>query len=503
MEQHNTEGFWEEADDDVQVTPNGGSAVDAEVRGRFFIARNVPLQSKADNSIVASTSATTLADHSPSSDTVLDVSLDQNIMWSYTYNSNGDLALKYDTIHNTQVLWSYTYRVDGWLEKVVKQENGQTVFTEQCYYDPIGRKYKVSTTENQQTTTRYFVHDRGSIILELDEDEELSREFVRGLSLGGGIGGLLYVRDSSGQVGYFHYDGRGNVVSVTDASRTEVAYYEYDAWGNILTACGDLANEFKFSTKQASTGTGLIDFGCRWYDRSTGRWTQRDPLGATAGTNRYSYLAVCPISALDPWGANVTWDSPQNQPAAADRGKEMWANLRRVIEDAAKKTCEGKFLKKLIDFLDSPDVEWTVRVQWYADGSTTGWTTKDDDDSAYSRINLGREGNKGADPYFTMIHEAWHAAQNLGFDNIEWCMCLDQQCLNAFDRMKNQEHAIGGNAQREFGAVYVTNMLRAIVGYPANWLYRIGKQYFDFSPYAERVTCTAEGTLVKNKAQEE
>jgi hypothetical protein len=42
------------ADGDVTVTPNStpANAVDAEVRGRFFIARNVPLDSKADNSIV-------------------------------------------------------------------------------------------------------------------------------------------------------------------------------------------------------------------------------------------------------------------------------------------------------------------------------------------------------------------------------------------------------------------------------------------------------------------
>jgi RHS repeat-associated protein len=299
-------------DTDVQVTPNGGSAVDAEVRGRFFIARNVPLDSKPDNSIVASTSATTLADHSPSSDTVLDVSLDQNIMWSFSYNTNGDLALKYDTVHNTQVLWSYTYTVDGWLEKVVKQENGETVFTEEYYYDPIGRKYKIATTQDAQTTTRYFVYDGGSIILELEEvgegqdkHYELEKEHVRGASLGGGIGGLLYTRSVDGSVGYFHYDGRGNVVSITDDSREEVAYYEYDAWGNILTACGSLANEFAFSTKQASLGTGLIDFAYRWYDPQTGRWTQRDPIGAVDGANLYSFALGRPPSAYDPWGADA------------------------------------------------------------------------------------------------------------------------------------------------------------------------------------------------------
>ena len=95
-------------------------------------------------------------------------------------------------------------------------------------------------------------------------------------------------------MGYFHYDGQGNVASVTDESRTEVAHYEYDAWGNLLTACGALANDFKFSTKQASTGTGLVDFGYRSYDPTTARWTQRDPLGTAGGLNLYNYVGGSP-----------------------------------------------------------------------------------------------------------------------------------------------------------------------------------------------------------------
>jgi len=294
--------------------------VGAEVHGRFFIARNVPLSS-GTNSLEAATSATTLAGNSPSSDTVTDVALDTSLNVSYTYNANGDLIGKSE--EGGSVLWTYSYTVEGWLEKV----EGPSGFIEEYEYDPTGRKYMVQTTRDQETTTRYFVYDAGSVILELDEDEELSREFVRGLSLGGGIGGLLYVRDADESVGYFHYDGQGNVVSVTDESRTEVAYYEYDAWGNILTACGDLANEFRFSTKQASLGTGLIDFGYRHYDLTTARWTQRDPIGIGGGANIYSYLSSNPNGGIDPdgrgpinWILTGKWDASKRDLCAGSRG---------------------------------------------------------------------------------------------------------------------------------------------------------------------------------------
>jgi RHS repeat-associated protein len=287
---------WTLADGDVKVTPNSGSAVDAEIRGRFFIARNVPLSDSATNSIVASTTATTLAGNAPSSDTVQNVALDQSLDVAYTYDANGNLVAKSE--EGGSILWTYTYSVDDWLIKV----EGPAGFVEQYSYDPIGRKYKIETTENQQTTTRYLVYDGGSVVLEIDSAMELSKEFVRGSSLGGGIGGLLYTRDSSGGMGYFHYDAQGNVVSVTDEAREELAYYEYDACGNLLTECGGLSNEFKFSTKQASLGTNLVDFGYRWYDAQTGRWTQRDPGDYQDSGNLYLYALNSPLFLYDPWG---------------------------------------------------------------------------------------------------------------------------------------------------------------------------------------------------------
>jgi RHS repeat-associated protein len=182
---------------------------------------------------------------------------------------------------------------------------------------------------DEQTTTRYFAYDGGSIVLELaevgegeDKHYELEKEHVRGLSLGGGIGGLLYTRDADGTTGYFHYDGQGNVVSVTNEAREEIAYYEYDAWGNILTGCGSLANEFAFSTKQASTGTGLIDFGLRHYDPQTARWLTRDPVRLDGGLNLYAYCLGHPIDLIDPDGlkARTFWGAAAELGALAGGG---------------------------------------------------------------------------------------------------------------------------------------------------------------------------------------
>ncbi len=54
--------------------------------------------------------------------------------------------------------------------------------------------------------------------------------------------------------------------------------------------------------------TGLYKFGIRYYDATTGRWTQRDPVGGslkeTTKTNTYVYANNDPVNMADPSGAD-------------------------------------------------------------------------------------------------------------------------------------------------------------------------------------------------------
>jgi RHS repeat-associated protein len=129
-----------------------------------------------------------------------------------------------------------------------------------------------------------------------------------------------------------------------------VAYYEYDAWGNVLTACGSLANEFAFSTKQASTGTGLIDFGYRWYDPQTARWTQRDPLGAWGGLNLYSFVASNPCMFVDRWGLKTGYRLIVLEIVVDDGfvyGDDVdWEKIKRELGSAGRCEVRTDFVEK-------------------------------------------------------------------------------------------------------------------------------------------------------------
>jgi RHS repeat-associated protein len=120
----------------------------------------------------------------------------------------------------------------------------------------------------------------------------------------GGIGGLVFVRDS-GNSYYPAYDGNGNLTAMVLAnSGAAVAKYEYSPYGELLTSTGTYAstNPFRFSTKYVDSETNLAYFGYRYYNPETGRWINRDPIEEEGGKNLYGYVRNDPVLLTDSLG---------------------------------------------------------------------------------------------------------------------------------------------------------------------------------------------------------
>ena len=124
----------------------------------------------------------------------------------------------------------------------------------------------------------------------------------------GGVGGLLMLDDKDEGVHFYAYDGNGNVAGLFDADDSSLsARYEYDPYGNVLVQTGPMAeiNRFRFSTKYQDAETGLLYFGFRYYNPSTGMWISPDPLGESGGLNLYSFNAGSPVNFYDPYGLAI------------------------------------------------------------------------------------------------------------------------------------------------------------------------------------------------------
>jgi RHS repeat-associated protein len=134
-----------------------------------------------------------------------------------------------------------------------------------------------------------------------------------------------YVEDdpNTGQANMLHtsndiacayiYDGTGNPVALLTDFNTTSFTYKYDPYGvPTLTSGGgghgDRENPYSFKAGVWDRFTGLVKFGLRWYDPTTGRWTQADTLDSPldpTNANRYAFSADDPINGQDPKGLDL------------------------------------------------------------------------------------------------------------------------------------------------------------------------------------------------------
>jgi RHS repeat-associated protein len=64
----------------------------------------------------------------------------------------------------------------------------------------------------------------------------------------------------------------------------------------------DHENPFLFTGRRYDTETGLYYYRARYYNPTTGRFLQTDPIGYGDGMNMYAYCKNGPVSMADPSG---------------------------------------------------------------------------------------------------------------------------------------------------------------------------------------------------------
>ncbi len=216
--------------------------------------------------------------------------------------------------------WNYTW--DG-ENRLVKLESRNTTPTNSWRrltfaYDSNGRRIRKTVqlanpngTWGTTVVSNLFVYDGWNLKLELNAtNKSVIRTYMWGADLSGslegagGVGGLLEIMipQSGRPYQYFPaYDGNGNIVGLVSSGGSVVANYEYGPFGEVIRATGPMAkaNPFRFSTKYQDDESDLVYYGYRYYNPSTGRWPNRDPIGEQGGINLYGFVFNDTINRID------------------------------------------------------------------------------------------------------------------------------------------------------------------------------------------------------------
>jgi RHS repeat-associated protein len=112
------------------------------------------------------------------------------------------------------------------------------------------------------------------------------------------------------------YDAQGDIIALVNSSAKVERTFRYGPYGENVKSEGTQTIPYPFGFKAGyrmpggNTGlgnvsNGLYHFGQRYYDPTTGRWTQQDPvghLGSTTQGNRFLFAGSDPINLRDPNG---------------------------------------------------------------------------------------------------------------------------------------------------------------------------------------------------------
>jgi len=210
--------------------------------------------------------------------------------------ANGNLS---NTVAGVLGDWSYTYDAQN---RLIRATGGPSSVVAEFYYDAGNRCVK--RVINGVTT--YLIYDGWSLL----EERNLAGNLLARYYHGPVIDELL-CRVTETNTVYFHHDGLGSTVALTDSTGNVVESYTYDVYGqpSILSTTyhllptSSVTNRFLFTGREYLAELALYDYRHRIYSPSLGRFLQTDPLRFDAeDVVLYTYVFSNPVNMIDDFG---------------------------------------------------------------------------------------------------------------------------------------------------------------------------------------------------------
>jgi RHS repeat-associated protein len=207
----------------------------------------------------------------------------------YDYDNNGNLVGIADGVLST----SFAYDA---LNRLAEMQTP----TDAYYYLYNGLGQRVSRAVNG-TPTWYVIDPNGhlpQVLAETDEAGNPAAFYVYDRT------GLVAMISAEGNTYFYHYDGLGSTVAITDGSGQVVNSYAYTPYGRVVRHQESVANPFTYVGRYgvAEEGNGLYFMRARYYDAEMGRFTTKDPMLPWGWMSPYVYVRSNPINKLDPLG---------------------------------------------------------------------------------------------------------------------------------------------------------------------------------------------------------
>jgi RHS repeat-associated protein len=214
---------------------------------------------------------------------------------TYTYDDNGNTLTKATSSGTTTFGWDYESR----LTSVTLPGTGGTLAFK---YDGLGRRVQKAFTQASTTSTTNYLYDGNNSVADVDQNGNVLARYAATQNIDEPLAELR-----SSTTSYYSQDGLGSVTSLTTHAGALGNTYTYDSFGKLTASTGSIANRFQYTSREFDTETGIYSYRARYYDPTTGRFLNEDPIRWFSGAaNFYGYVHNDPVNLIDPLGLRAT-----------------------------------------------------------------------------------------------------------------------------------------------------------------------------------------------------
>lgn len=237
----------------------------------------------------------------------------------YEYDANGNQL----RLVEPQGITAFTYDEENRLIGM-GLPTGETV---EYQYDGQGQRVRMKDPNVEV----HYQYSGGQVISERDGAGAVIAYYVRGL------GGRLISNVQTAGARYYHFDGLGSVVALTDSAGAKLVAYTYDEFGVLKQSTGQSWNSFGYTSSIYDATPNLYLMGARYYDPNLGRFITQDTWEGNAWDpwtkNLYAYGRGNPVTFIDPTGhASIL---PGDPPAGYDPSIDLeLIEYKRQWQDA-------------------------------------------------------------------------------------------------------------------------------------------------------------------------
>ncbi|MGB3341226.1 MAG: RHS repeat-associated core domain-containing protein [bacterium] len=173
-------------------------------------------------------------------------------------------------------------------------------------YCGMGKRIKKIHFGSDDTTC--YAYDGMYAVCELGGHLDLQYNYVY-------ANGMLLARydASPADSHYFHHDGLGSIIGMTNESGNFERSYFYDEFGNLMADYGSVGNHYLYTGQEYDDEiANLYNLRARYYAPEIGRFISEDPMCPgmaefPLGINPYIYVLNNPMNAIDPSGQMPIW----------------------------------------------------------------------------------------------------------------------------------------------------------------------------------------------------